>query len=109
MAKKTGPDLSRLMGDVDVEGADTPAAPKRRQAAKGEKRKVTYTFDAGDEKEIVRLSSLLIGAGIPPRRIEESKVVRTALHVAFLKGVTPKKAAEIYESLMASDRRRTRR
>lgn len=83
-------------------------APRPGKSSPAKPRRATYNLTQADEDELARLSRVFLDAGIAPRRIEESKVVRAVLRLAFQKDVTPEQIAATYEELMAADRRRTR-
>ena len=88
--------------------SSTPPPAKPPPSRPSTKRRATYNFDASDEVELSRLTKIVIDAGIAPRRIEESKVVRTMLRLAFNDGASKADIKATYEALMATDRRRTR-
>jgi len=94
---------------TSVRQAPRPGKSQKPKASSPAKpRRATYNLTQADEDELARLSRVFLDAGIAPQRIEESKVVRAVLRLAFQKDVTPEQIAATYEELMAADRRRTR-
>ena len=102
MSKK--PDLAALSKRKTAKERTKP-----KSAPKASKRQTTVRMGEKDDAEIVRLSRMLVDAGILPRLIEESKIIRLALRLALLKGAGPAKAAELYTVMIEEDKRRTRK